>query len=52
LRFRLPIGLTHDPVGKTVLDPDEAVQEAIRLVFSLFEELGSGLERRSSSQAA
>jgi DNA invertase Pin-like site-specific DNA recombinase len=43
LRFRLPIGLTYDPVGKTVLDPDEAVQEAIRLVFSLFEELGSGL---------
>jgi DNA invertase Pin-like site-specific DNA recombinase len=43
LRFRLPIGLVYDPVGRMVLDPDEAVQEAVRLVFSLFEQFGSAL---------
>ena len=43
LRFRLPIGLIYDPVGRMVLDPDEAVQEAVRLVFSLFEQSTSAL---------
>jgi hypothetical protein len=43
LRFRLPIGLVYDPVGKIVLDPDEAVREAVRLVFSLFEQFSSAL---------
>jgi hypothetical protein len=43
LRFRLPIGLVYDPVGRIVLDPDEAVQEAVRLVFSLFEQYNSAL---------
>ena len=43
LRFRLPIGLVYDPVGRIVLDPDAAVQEAVRLVFSLFEQFGSAL---------
>ncbi len=43
LRFRLPIGLVYDPAGRIVLDPDEAVQEAVRLVFSLFEQFGSAL---------
>ena len=43
LRFRLPIGLVYDPVGRIVLDPDEALQEAVRLVFSLFEQFGSAL---------
>jgi DNA invertase Pin-like site-specific DNA recombinase len=43
LRFRLPIGLIYDPVGRIVLDPDEAVAEAIRLVFSLFEQSSSAL---------
>jgi DNA invertase Pin-like site-specific DNA recombinase len=43
LRFRLPIGLVYDPTGKIVLDPDEAVAEAVRLVFSLFEQHGSAL---------
>ena len=41
LRFRLPSGLVYDPVGRVVLDPDEAVQEAIRLVFTLFEQTNS-----------
>src|SRR2546429_3845378 len=43
LRFRLPSGLVYDPVGKIVFDPDEAVQEAIRLVFTLFEQTNSAL---------
>ena len=43
LHFRLPIGLLYDPGGKIVLDPDEAVQEAVRLVFSLFEQFSSAL---------
>ena len=43
LRFRLPIGLVYDPVGRIVPDPDEAVQEAVRLVFSLFEQSTSAL---------
>src|SRR6266480_6263334 len=43
LRFRLPIGLIYDPVGRIVLDPDEAVQEAVRLVFSRFEQSSSAL---------
>src|SRR6266851_6380587 len=43
LRFRLPSGLVYDPVGRVVLDPDEAVAEAIRLVFTLFEQTNSAL---------
>ena len=43
LHFRLPIGLVYDPAGRIVLDPDEAVQEAVRLVFALFEQVGSAL---------
>ncbi len=43
LRFRLPIGLIYDPVGRIVLDPDEAVQAVVRLVFALFEQFGSAL---------
>src|SRR5436190_8729413 len=43
LRFRLPVGLVYDPADHIVLDPDEAVQEAVRLVFTLFEQHGSAL---------
>ena len=43
LRFRLPVGLVYDPIGKVVLDPDEEVQAAVRLVFALFEQEGSAL---------
>jgi DNA invertase Pin-like site-specific DNA recombinase len=43
LRFRLPVGLMYDPIGKVVLDPDEEVQAAIHLVFTLFEQYGSAL---------
>ncbi len=43
LRFRPPAGLVLDPVGRVVLDPDEEVQQAIRLLFDLFDQHGSGL---------
>lgn len=41
LRFPLPTGLVYDPAGQVILDPDEEVQQAIRLAFDLFEELGT-----------
>src|SRR4051794_23940110 len=43
LRFRPPTGLVHDPAGQLVLDPDEQVQHAIRLVFDTFERVGAAL---------
>jgi len=43
LRFRLPTGLIYDPADQVILDPDEQVQAAIRLVFDLFDESGSAL---------
>src|SRR6266516_5566851 len=43
LRFRLPVGLLYDLTGKVVLDPDEEVQAAVHLVFTLFEQYGSAL---------
>jgi DNA invertase Pin-like site-specific DNA recombinase len=43
LRVRLPVGFVYDPAQHVVLDPDEAVQEAVRLVFSLFDHYGSAI---------
>lgn len=43
LRMRLPTGLVYDPTGQVVLDPDEEVQNAVRLVFTLFEQHASAL---------
>jgi hypothetical protein len=43
LRFRPPAGLVLDPVGRVVLDADEEVQQALRLVFALFDQHGSAL---------
>src|SRR3984893_5983617 len=43
LRSRLPTGLVYDPAGQTVLDPDEQVQQALRLVFDTFERVGAAL---------
>src|SRR5437016_8357368 len=43
LRFRPPVGLVFDPDGQIVLDPDEEVQQAVRLVFTLFEQCRSAL---------
>jgi len=43
LRMRLPTGLVYDPTGQVVFDPDEEVEHAIRLVFTLFEQQHSAL---------
>ena len=37
----LPVGLVHDPTGKTVLDPDAGVQQAVRHLFAVFARTGS-----------
>lgn len=43
LRFRLPTGLIYDPTNQVILDPDEQVQDAVRLIFDLFDDSGSAL---------
>jgi DNA invertase Pin-like site-specific DNA recombinase len=43
LRFRLPVGLSYDPTGRVVLDPDEEIQHAVHLVFDLFAQHRSAL---------
>ena len=40
-RFALPPGLCWNEIGTIEIDPDEHMQEAIRLVFAKFRELGS-----------
>jgi DNA invertase Pin-like site-specific DNA recombinase len=37
----LPVGLVYDPAGKTVLDPDASVQQAIGHLFATFARTGS-----------
>lgn len=44
LRFRLPTGLVYDPSQHVVLDPDEEVQAAVRLIFSLFDQYHSAMK--------
>ncbi len=48
LRFPLPVGFCYDDLGKIVLDPDDEVRGAVRMVFHLFSETGSayGVVRR------
>lgn len=41
LRFFLPIGFVYDEDKKIILDPEDDVREAVRLVFDKFRELGS-----------
>jgi DNA invertase Pin-like site-specific DNA recombinase len=43
LRFRPPAGFVLNPVGQVVFDPDEEVQHAVRLLFTLFAQAGSAL---------
>jgi len=43
LRFRPPAGFVFDPAGQVVFDPDEEVQQAVRLLFTLFAQSGSAL---------
>ena len=41
LRTSLPVGLVYDPLGKVALDPDAAVQGAVRHLLECFERTGS-----------
>ncbi len=41
LQFALPIGYIWSPTGEIQFDPDEQVQQVVRLVFRTFEELGT-----------
>ena len=41
LRVRLPIGFLYDDENQVILDPDQQVQEAIRMIFSSFRRTGS-----------
>ncbi len=41
LAVPLPAGYARRPSGEAILDPDEQVQAVVRLVFGLFEELGT-----------
>jgi hypothetical protein len=43
LRFRPPTGLVYDLERRIVFDPDEQVQQAVRLVFDLFDQSPSAL---------
>jgi DNA invertase Pin-like site-specific DNA recombinase len=43
LRMRPPVGLIFDAARRLVLDPDEEVQQAVRLLLLLFEQTGSAL---------
>lgn len=42
LRQGLPVGFVYDEDGRVLMDPDEAVREAIATVFRRFDELGTG----------
>ena len=41
LPMPLPVGLVTDAAGKLVIDPDRAVQDALRLLFATFQRTGS-----------
>jgi len=41
LRLPPPVGLVYNPQGRLVFDPDQQVQDAVRLVFATFTRTGS-----------
>jgi DNA invertase Pin-like site-specific DNA recombinase len=43
LCFRLPVGFVYDEEGRIVLDPDEEIRQAVRQIFTLFDQQGSAL---------
>ncbi len=45
LRCHLPVGLVYDGNGQVVLDPDQEVQQAVRLLFDTF--LRTGVARQT-----
>ena len=44
LRFRPPAGFVLNSTGQIVLDPDEEVQCALKLLFRVFDQLGSAYQ--------
>jgi DNA invertase Pin-like site-specific DNA recombinase len=40
-RRRLPVGFVYDAAGRVVLDPDQQVQETVRLLFQTFARTGA-----------
>jgi DNA invertase Pin-like site-specific DNA recombinase len=41
LQCRLPIGFVYDAAGRVVLDPDQQVQQTLRVLFETFRRTGS-----------
>jgi DNA invertase Pin-like site-specific DNA recombinase len=41
LALPLPIGLAYDGTGQVILDPDQQIQAAVRLLFDTFRQTGS-----------
>src|SRR5438034_6458378 len=41
LQFALPVGYIWSPTGEIQFDPDEQVQQVVRLIFRKFEEMGT-----------
>ncbi len=41
LQFALPVGYVWSPTGEIQFDPDEQVQQVVRLLFRTFEDLGT-----------
>lgn len=41
LAMQLPLGLAYDDAGRVVLDPDQQVQQAFRLLFETFRRVGT-----------
>jgi hypothetical protein len=41
LTFAVPVGYVRRPSGEVVFDPDEQIQQVVRLLFRKFEELGT-----------
>ena len=52
LQFALPVGYIWSPTGELQFDPDEQVQQVVRLIFRKFEDLGTlgGLLRYLAGQ--
>lgn len=43
LFMRPPIGFAYDAVGRLVLDPDQQIQQTIRMLFDTFQRTGSAM---------
>jgi DNA invertase Pin-like site-specific DNA recombinase len=52
LRYPLPVGFCYDDESRIVFDPDQQVQGAVRMVFTIFRQTGSayGVMREFSRQ--